>query len=108
MAQLRVHQLYSGRVSTTGWTTAYTVPAGQRAILKSINVYNVAGSSNRAFLQLSSGRNLREIDLGAANTSAGSVTAEVWIVLEPGDVVQVGNGTASPIDYVLSGTEHYI
>lgn len=86
----------------------YTVPAGHRVILRSINVYNVTGSGNRAFVSLSSGRNIAEITLAAANTAGGSVNQQVWIVLEPGDTIQIGNGNATAIDYILSGTVHYI
>lgn len=108
MAELRIHQLYSGRTSSTGSVSVYTVPSGKRAVLRSINVYNVTGSGNRAFVSLSSGRNIFEITLAAANTAGGSVNQQVWLVLEPGDVIQIGNANATAIDYILSGTVHFI
>jgi hypothetical protein len=108
VAELRVHRLFSGRKSTVALQDVYTVPAGKRAILKSINGFNVTGTGNRLWVSKHGNPYLQLLVLGAAGTDAGSVDKIVWIVLEPGETLSLENANATAIDVVLSGTEHFI
>jgi hypothetical protein len=108
MAQLRVKTLWQGRKSTTGLVDVYTVPAGHRSILKSINGFNVTGTGNRLWVSEHGNPYLQMLSLGAAGTSAGSVDLIVWIVLEPLTVLSLELANATAVDVVLSGTEHFI
>lgn len=103
-----MHQLFSGRKSTVALQDVYTVPAGKRAILKSINGFNVSGSGNRLWVSVHGAPYLQLLVLGAAGTDAGSVDKQPWIVLEPLQVLSLELASASAVDVVLSGSVHFI
>jgi hypothetical protein len=108
MAQLRVKQLWSGRRGATALLNVYTVPAGHRAILKSISATSLSGASQRFWISLHGNPYILEHDLGASGTSAGSAEISLWVVLEPGQTISVELANATNVDFILSGTEHFI
>lgn len=108
MAQLRVHQLAAVRKTTTALQDVYTVPAGHRAILRSISAISNAGASQRVWVSLHGNPYIWEYSLGAAGTSLGGVQQTLWVVLEPLQVLSLELGSAAQCDIILSGTEHFI
>jgi|SanBayMetagenome_1026888.scaffolds.fasta_scaffold27195_2 hypothetical protein len=109
MASLEPVKMYHGQPTAgTGWTTAYTVGAGKRAVLKHIRVTNTTASAATV-----------TIITGTASTSgnfnyfANEVTVngrdvllfEINEVLNDGEKVFLKQGTASALTVQISGVE---
>ena len=91
----------------TGTTVLYTVPAGYRTILKSIVIHNNAAAAQQPYVgSKHSGTYVWEarVALTANGTVGDTAYIAPWIVLNPGDTLQVVPGAAS-INIVLSGAE---
>lgn len=107
MAALRATQIYRGRVTSTSFVTVYTVPAGMRMILRSIVGHNAVGTGNQFFARSLTQQFL--FILLAANGSAGdSLNWESWVVLNPGDTIQLAVSNATGVDVILSGSIHFV
>ena len=85
--------------------TAYTCPAGETTILKDWRIGTPGGNTcSRAIVYLSSGGvvvPLFDGALAAFDTRGGTP----WVVLHPGDELQVLAATHPGFQYWLSGTE---
>jgi hypothetical protein len=91
-----------GGVNT--WTTVYTVPAGHRIILKNAQMQNPGASAHSWGIRLSAALVIEQASLA----SGGSATRSWWIVLNPGENLQLLQVVGSTISYVLSGYLLYI
>jgi hypothetical protein len=110
MALLHVTQLARQNVTTVNpvFTTIYTVPAGDRIVLRSIAVRNLSGSAGVTWYV--------EIDtvvvftnvLGVGSVNAGSYEWRPWIVLGPGQLLKVAVNAAAGIGLVASGSLYTI
>lgn len=106
MALLRTAVLVSQQVTSPGGLTVYTVPAGHRIIIRSINFYNENGLTNGVTLA-------REIAVtlwsgvlaGAPN---GRVNIQPWIVLDAGQGLRVFTTTGRAVSVIISGTYLFI
>jgi hypothetical protein len=88
--------------------TLYTCPAGTRAIVKSIWMRNntAAAITGAWSVIVSGGPTVNFFQPLAATPAAGStVKIEPWLVLRPGDVLQVAGVAGSGVDCYVSGTE---
>lgn len=103
MALLHAIQLFEGAVTTTAspGTTIYTVAAGKRIIFRMINIRNLNSGTAQQFTVRVNGR-----AAFAPSTTAGgsSQVANLWIVLMPGDVLQVQAGLAAGGNVIASGS----
>jgi hypothetical protein len=99
MAVLRRAQFYSAAITTTGWSTAYTVPTGHRIVLRNILIMNNAGAAKLCGVRIQG-----PIPLWVPNVAAGA-TAQLTLeaVLGPGQVLEVNGPTGGNTTYVLSG-----
>lgn len=109
MADLRLTQFFAGTISTTGYVTCYTVPAGHRAILKSAYMQNRSGTASATLrLRLDTFFILTHI-LGVATSATDHFELRPWLAMGPGQVLSASIQTAGPsVDLYLSGSLHYI
>lgn len=104
-----VHSTRLGAVDsvTTSSTTAYTVPANVRSILKSITAANYSSSANTLYVTVKNGTTTLftvTVQCAAAPTVVETTYVLPWIVLNAGEHVEL-LATASRISASLSGTE---
>lgn len=102
------HKLAAGGASAAGTTAVYTVPSSEGpTIVRGCTLRASAGQRAQVFLN----------DGGATpamcqldNTSGGSVAVTffaLWLVLEPGDQVDVYQSTNDLLTWFLSG-QHFL
>jgi hypothetical protein len=110
MALLHATQLYSGNVVTVNpvFTTAYTVGAGQRIILRSIATRNLSGGAGVTWYVKVNGVVVFTKVLGLGGTDAGSYEWRPWIVATPGQTIQLSVSAAAGIGAVVSGSIYTI
>lgn len=107
MALLHVTPLYEGDVSSGAFVTLYTVPAGFRVVLRSVNVYNTTATITAAILGIDSG-NVFNHSLAAAGAAGSDYLWLGWIVLGPGQKIQGATGGSRTVHYIVSGTIYTI
>lgn len=107
MALLHVTPLYEGNVSSGAFVSLYTVPAGMRVVLRSVNVYNTSSTITAAILGLDSGIIFNH-SLAVAGSSGSDFLWQGWIVCGPGQVIQGATGGSRTVHYVVSGTIYTI
>lgn len=103
MALLHATPLYKGNVSSSGFVTLYTVPAGKRVVLRSVNIYNTTATITAAILGVNSGI-LFNRSLAVAGAAGADTYWAGWIVLGPGDVIQGATGSSRTCFYAVSGS----
>jgi hypothetical protein len=104
-----VHSTQLGAVQNAaiGLHTIYTVPSGKRTIVKSVWLRNTAAAAQTATIRfnLATGAIVQLFVPLAASPGAGSsVLLTPWVVLNVGDVFQLG-ASATGIDGIASGAE---
>jgi hypothetical protein len=108
MAPLRSTSFYQGTPPVVGgvntWTTVYTVPVGKVVILKNAHMYNPNVSAHSWGVRLSAALVIEQTSLA----SGAAVDRDWWVVLNPGETLQVLQVVASTITYYLSGYLLYI
>lgn len=109
MAALRAKQIASGVITGTTPTTIYTVPSGHKVILKNLLVTEVSGSACICQVRLQAFGTFMAIPLNAYGTSGQfSVSSDIWVVLEPGDVLQMNRSNSGQLTFVMSGSYMFI
>lgn len=103
---VRTKQLASGRSTSSTATVVYTVPAGETAIVKAIDICNINGTTATEVVIA--------CDAGAFNVTAyariglsalGFQHLERWLVLPPDAEISIHNSAAVNVNYWISGTE---
>jgi len=110
MALLHATQLFTGTivVLTNPGTTLYTVPAGNRIIVRSVAVRNLwGGGVNRFFFKVN-GTIVWDPNLNAGGTSGDSQEFRPWIVATPGQLLQALVTNANGVGVVVSGSIYTI
>jgi len=104
VAVLRRAQFFSGVITATGWSVAYTVPASHRITLRNILIMNNAATSKLCGVRIQG-----PIPLWVPNVAAGA-TSQLTLeaVLGPGQVLEVNGPTGGNTTYVLSGYIYFI
>ena len=109
MAALRVTQFFRGVVVGNGGTSAYTVPAGYRIVLRSAIFKNESGAAAGGSLWLSGASRIMFQNLAAAGSPGDTVEWRPWLVIGAGQTITV---TISPVgahvDVVLGGSLYFI
>jgi hypothetical protein len=110
MALLHATSLWNGDVTNTvsPGTTVYTVPAGMRIIIRSINLHNRDGSSNQTVTVRVAGTVILNRTLSFGTSSAADYEMRPWIVATPGQTIQVKAGLALGVSVVISGSIYTI
>jgi len=103
-------QLFTGNVTTVNpsKTTCYTVPAGDRIVLRSVAVRNLSGSVANSCYVFVNGTLVRTINLGIGGSSTDSFEWRPWIVATPAQLVQLAVSNAAGVGAVLSGSLYTI
>jgi len=104
MATLRATQFASGIISGTSAIDIYTVPSGHKAILKSLTVQEVSGSNTVVNVRLSAFGTWFGQALVAYPDDNSHRDLRLWVVLEPGQVLQLQRINAGQVTYTASGS----
>jgi hypothetical protein len=110
MALLHATQLASAAVTNTvaPGTLLYTVPAGDRIILRSVAVRNLwGGGGNRVFIYVN-GIVLWDPLLNAGQTAGDSQEWRPWIVATPGQTIRAQVSNANGVNVLVSGSIYTI
>jgi hypothetical protein len=108
VALLHATQLYSGIVTGSGVTDLYTVPAGNRIILRSAYVESHAAVSIQASLLLNVISTIHIWNLTAEGTAGDSNEWRPWMVLTPGQIIRGKVATVQPCVFIISGSIYTI
>lgn len=108
MAALHATQVFLGTITGTSVTTVYTVPSGYRFILKFVSVQEVSGSSCIVQLRSGSTGTIFSFVLTAYSTGTSAQVGNFWIVLNPGDTVQLARSNSGQVTATVSGSLHTI
>jgi hypothetical protein len=105
-----VQQFYAANVTTVNptFTTAYTVPAGDRIVLRSIAARNLAGGAGVTYYVKINGVLAYTFVLGNGGTSSGSNEWRPWIVLTPAQKIEIAVSAAAGIGVIVSGSLYTI
>jgi hypothetical protein len=109
MALLHVMQFAKQTVTAVSpsFATLYTVPAGDRIVVRSAVVRNLALTTQQFSLYVD-GIVVKTWNLPSGGGSTGSDEWRPWMVCTPGQVIQARAATASGFNIVLSGSLYTI
>jgi hypothetical protein len=107
---LRATQLYVGNVTTVNpvKTTLYTVAAGKRVILKSVQARNLYTGGTNTFYLFVATYLVWSYVLAAGGSAGSNFELRPWIVINPGQTLQAAVTNATGAGLVVSGSLHYI
>jgi hypothetical protein len=100
-------QLAVGSYTTGSYHTVYTVPSLKRTILKGVWLRNTACSANIVKINVHTvgGTDVYfYVNLVLSGSAGDSTFLNLWVVLNPGDVLKV-QPTVSSVEAVFSGAE---
>ena len=106
MAALRTTVFVSQQVTSSTGLVVYTVPAGHRIIIRSINLYNESGSTNGVTVARDSVATMWSGTLAAA--PGGRINIQPWIVLDAGQSIKVFTTAARACSVIISGSLLFI
>jgi hypothetical protein len=101
------NQLGFGSAIGVGTTTLYTVPAGKRTIVKSIQTQNLNAAAQRVVYSVKNGATTKwqwSEHPAAVNAAGEFVDRQTWIVMVTGDFLTVTVAAAS-VEVGVSGSE---
>lgn len=110
MALLHATQLYVGNVTSVNptKTLAYTVPAGMRIILRSVDMRNLLGTGGQTGYVYLAGVLAFSRVLTTGGSAGSDVEVRPWIVLTPGQQIQLACTNAAGIAFLVSGSIYTI
>lgn len=105
-----MQQFYVANVVAVNPTfvTAYTVPAGDRIVLRSIAVRNLNGSGGVTWYVRLAGVVVFTGVLASGGTSGGSAEWRPWIVMTPGQKIELAVSATPGVGAVVSGSLYTI
>lgn len=84
----------------------YTVPVGETAIVKAIDVANVnASTATELLIAVDTATNNQTPIMRLGLSALGFDHREMWLVLPPGSEIAVSNSAAVGVNFWISGTE---
>jgi len=106
MALLHVIQFFVGAVTTTGspGTLAYTVPAGDRIVLRDFTFRNLSSSASYSLLVYIDSTLIYSYTLATSESHEW----KPWIVMSPGQKLYLRVGNSTGVDVVVSGSLYTI
>jgi hypothetical protein len=110
MALLHVTQLFTGNVVTANptFTNVYTVPAGDRVVLRNLQARNLnGGASQTIYVELNAILIFTAL-LTSGGSSGGSISQNFWVVMNPADVLKIAASTTTGFGVVVSGSLYTI
>lgn len=102
MALLHAYNFYTGLITSVlpAVSTAYTVPAGKRIIVRQVEWRNNSGSIAHVAYFRNTGILLHSASLAAGGNAAWST----WLVMMPGDTIQLACSNAVGVNVSVSGS----
>jgi hypothetical protein len=110
MALLHVMQFAAQNVTSVNptYTTLYTVPAGDRIVIRSVQVRNLSGTAAMtAYLRVNTFL-IDSLVMTVGGTAGSSVEHRPWWVCAPGDVISMAASVATGYGLILSGSLYTI
>jgi len=109
MALLHAKPLYKGRVTAVGaWTDLYTVPSGDRVILRNLVGRAEGNSSNvDAYFRIS-GQQFVHLVLTPDGTAGNNYDLTEWLVMDQNDVLSVYQTGTNGLWVIASGSLYTI
>ena len=106
MALLHAYNFYTGLITAliASPTTVYTVPTGKRIIVRNIQIRNNSGSVSYSAYFRNSGILLYSTVLAAG----GTAQTTMWLVMMPGDTIQLAVSNATGANFSVSGSNYDI
>lgn len=106
MSLLHAYNFYTGLITAVlpAVTNAYTVPAGKRIIVRQVEWRNNSGAVAIVAYFRNSGILLHSVSLAAGGNGAWST----WLVMMPGDVIQLACNNAVGANVSVSGSIYNI
>lgn len=103
-------QFFTGNVTTVNptRTTCYTVPAGDRIILRDVAVRNLSGSVSMSVYIWVNGVLVRTLICSVGGVAGDSQEWKPWIVATPGQTIQAAVSAAAGVGCVISGSLYTI
>jgi hypothetical protein len=89
-------------------TTAYTVPAGDRIILRSVAMRNLLTTGTLTAYVYLAGLLIESHILAAGGAAGSDFEWRPWIVMTPGQLVQLAVSNATGADMIVSGSLYTI
>jgi hypothetical protein len=110
VALLHVMQFYAANVTTVNptRTTCYTVPAGDRIVVRSFAVRNLSGTAGMTVYIWINGVVVHTIFLTTGGTAGDSSEWRPWLVLTPGQTIQMAVSAAAGVGAIVSGSLYTI
>lgn len=110
MALLHCVQLFTGNITTVNptKTTCYTVPAGDRIILRSVAVRNLSGAVAMTAYVWVNGVLVRSLICAVGGSAGDSQEWRPWVVATPGQTIQMAVSAAAGVGAVVSGSLYTI
>lgn len=95
--------IFSANVSfSTGENDLYTVPAGRKAIVVSVNIWNISGTSPNVISKIKNGSNYFRASATTASTSGTAVTLRSIIPLDAGESFSLNFSTGIAANVAIS------
>jgi hypothetical protein len=105
-----VNQFFAGNVVSVNptRTLCYTVPAGDRIVIRSVAVRNLSGTSATTAILWVANTLVWTHSLGVGGTSTDSFEFRPWIVATPGQLIQMAASNSTGFGCVISGSLYTI
>jgi hypothetical protein len=109
VALLHATQLYSGTITSTApvYPTLFTVPAGERYIVRSAVMRNLL-AANQQIVLIANGLAVFTIVLTSGGAAGGSFEWTPWLVMTPGQTMQAHGASATGFNLIVSGSHYTI
>jgi hypothetical protein len=103
-------QIYHGNITSVNpaVTNVYTVPAGDRIVVRDITVQNLSDTVANSFYVYVAGTWVWQVVLGTSSSSTGKAEIKPWWVMTPGQVLALAVSHSSGVGVVVSGSLYTI
>ena len=108
MGTLRATQFCDVVITGPGPVALFTVPAGHRYILRSINMYNPEGTVNGLTVTIGTSPTIASQSMPVAGGIGNPYNLQPWIVLNPGQTINGWANSGKHGHFILSGSDLFI
>lgn len=110
MALLHVTPLFNGNVTSVNpsLTNLYTVPAGDRVVVRQVLVRNLTAGTGETFYLYVDSTLVASLVATSGGSAGGTVLFQPWIVLGPGQVLKGAASVAAGFGVNVGGSIYTI
>lgn len=103
-------QFFAGSVTSVNptRTTLYTVPAGDRIVIRNLAARNLNGSSATTVILWVANALVFTVSLTTGGTAGDHISQNLWIVATPGQTIQMAASNSTGFGIVVSGSLYTI